>query len=168
MTSTGLGHYVVVVLRVGESKASDINLVLQRGPRTAGKTQFPTCSILPNEEHVDVDVRELLEEAGLTLTLDDLTLLSDAPVRVSLPEGQRQLVYVFSAFVTVPYVTTNLRTPPKLEQVVTPQATTNSDGSYVVPATIDFDGFSLTPAKHGLLPVLKRMFEFLHFGYVTQ
>jgi 8-oxo-dGTP pyrophosphatase MutT (NUDIX family) len=52
-------------------------------------------SILPNEESVDADVRKLLEETGLTLTLDDLTLLSDAPVRVALPEGQRKLVYVF-------------------------------------------------------------------------
>jgi hypothetical protein len=38
----------------------------------------------------------------------DLTVLSDAPVRVGLPEGQRQLVYVFSASVLVPCVTTHL------------------------------------------------------------
>jgi 8-oxo-dGTP pyrophosphatase MutT (NUDIX family) len=66
---------------------------------------------LPNEEGVDVVVRELFEEIGLTLSLDDLTLLSDAPVRVALHEGQCKLVYVHSASVPIPYVTTNLRTP---------------------------------------------------------
>jgi 8-oxo-dGTP pyrophosphatase MutT (NUDIX family) len=71
---------------------SDIKLVLQREHRTC-KTWFPSGSIVPNEEHVDVVVRELHEETGLTLTL--LTMLSDAPVRVTLFEGQRKLVYVF-------------------------------------------------------------------------
>jgi 8-oxo-dGTP pyrophosphatase MutT (NUDIX family) len=78
MASVGLGHYVVVVLHVGGSKASDIKLVLQREPRT-GKTWFLAGSILPIEELVDVDIRELLEETGLALTLGDLTMLSDAP-----------------------------------------------------------------------------------------
>jgi 8-oxo-dGTP pyrophosphatase MutT (NUDIX family) len=167
MAFVGLGHYVVVVLNVGGSKASDIKLVLWQEPRT-NKIWFLANSILPNEERVDVVVRELLEETGLSLTYDDLTLLSDAPVRIALPEGQRRLVNVFSAYVPVPYVTSNLRTPAKLEQVVTTQSTINSDGSYVVPATIEIDGLSLTPAKHGLLPSLKRRFELLQFGYVTQ
>jgi hypothetical protein len=74
--------------------------------------------------------------------------LSDAPVRVALPEGQRRLVYVFSASIPIPYVTAHLRTPPaQLEQGVPAQSTINPDGSYVVPATIDIDGLSLTPAK---------------------
>jgi 8-oxo-dGTP pyrophosphatase MutT (NUDIX family) len=54
----GPDHYVVVVLHVGGSKASDIKLVLQRKPRI-GKTWFPTGSIMPSEEHVDAAVREL-------------------------------------------------------------------------------------------------------------
>jgi hypothetical protein len=65
-------------------------------------------------------------------------------------------------------VRANLRTRAKLEHVVTAQSTNNPDGSYVVPTTIDIDGLSLTPAKHGLLPTLKRKLELLHFGYVTQ
>jgi ADP-ribose pyrophosphatase YjhB (NUDIX family) len=105
---------------------------------------------LSNEELVDVNVRELLEETGLALTAYDLTLLSNAPVRVALTEGQRELVYVFSAFVLVPYEKANLRTPAKLEHVVTAESTINSDGSHVVPATIDIDGPFLTPAKHGV------------------
>jgi ADP-ribose pyrophosphatase YjhB (NUDIX family) len=75
---------------------------------------------LSNEEHVDDVVRELLEKTGLTLTFHDLTMLSDALVRVALPEGHRQLVYVFSASVPVPYVTSYLRTLAKLEHVVLP------------------------------------------------
>jgi 8-oxo-dGTP pyrophosphatase MutT (NUDIX family) len=70
MASNGPGNYVVVVLLVEGSKASHVKLVVQREPRT-GKTWFPTASILPYEEHVDAAVRELFEEIGLTLTVDD-------------------------------------------------------------------------------------------------
>jgi 8-oxo-dGTP pyrophosphatase MutT (NUDIX family) len=148
------GRYVVVVLHVGGTKLSDIKLVLQREPRS-GKTWFLAGSVSANEETVDVAVRELHEENGLILALDDLTLLSDAPVRVALPIGQ-QLVYVYTASVPVPYVTTHLRTLALLEQVVTAQSTIDPDGSYIVPETIDIGGLSFTPAKTGLLPAVKQ------------
>jgi 8-oxo-dGTP pyrophosphatase MutT (NUDIX family) len=166
MASIGPGRYLVVVLHVGGTKLSDVKLVLQREPRT-GKTCFPVGSVTTNEEPVDVAVRELHEETGLILTPVDLTLLSDALVRVALREGQ-QLVYVYSAFVPVPYVTTHLRTPSLLEQAVTAQSTINLDGSYVVPETLDIGGLNLTPAKTGLLCAMKHKSELLHFGYVTQ
>jgi hypothetical protein len=53
-----LGHdnYVMVILRVGGSKASCIKLVLYREPRI-GKTWFPLGSILPSEAPVDAAVR---------------------------------------------------------------------------------------------------------------
>jgi hypothetical protein len=80
------------------------------------------------------------------LTPDDLTLLSDAPIRVALPEGQ-QNVYVYSAYVPVSFATSHLRTPTQLEQAVTTaQSTINPDGSYVVPETTDIGGLNLTPA----------------------
>jgi ADP-ribose pyrophosphatase YjhB (NUDIX family) len=144
MASVGPGRYVVVVLHVGGTKLSNIKLVLQREPRT-GKTWFPAGSFTANEEHVDAAVRELRDETGLILTADDLMLLSDAHVRVALPAGQH-LVYVYSAFVPVPYVTSHLRTLAQLEQVVTAQSTINPDGSYVVPETLDIGGLNLTPA----------------------
>jgi 8-oxo-dGTP pyrophosphatase MutT (NUDIX family) len=84
MAFVGPGRYVVVVLHVGETKLSDVKLVLQREPRT-GKTWFPTGSVTANEEPADAAVRELREETGLILTPHDLTLLSDALVRVALP-----------------------------------------------------------------------------------
>jgi hypothetical protein len=66
-------------------------------------------------------------------------------------------------------VTASLRKHAKLEHVVITQSTINLDGSYVVPATIDISyGLFLTPAKHGLLSALKRKYELLLFGYVTQ
>jgi ADP-ribose pyrophosphatase YjhB (NUDIX family) len=74
--------------------------------------------VTANEELVDVTVRELHEETCLILTPDDLTLLSDAHVRVALLVGQH-LVYVYSASVPLPYVTTHLRTHAQLEQAVT-------------------------------------------------
>jgi hypothetical protein len=77
-------------------------------------------------------------------------------------------VYVFSASVQVPYVTTHLRTPPQLEQAMTTQSSINHDGFYVLPETIDIDGLLLTAARQRLLPALKRKHELLHFGYVTQ
>jgi DNA-binding IclR family transcriptional regulator len=95
---------------------------------------------LPNEEHVDSVVRLLREEIGSIMTHDDLTRLSDATVRVAISEGQ-QLVYVYWASVPVSYVTTHLRTPAQLEQIVTAQSTINHDVSNVVPETIDIDGF---------------------------
>jgi 8-oxo-dGTP pyrophosphatase MutT (NUDIX family) len=116
MASVGPGRYVVVVLHVGGTKVSDVKLVLQREPRSC-KTWFPARYVTANEEHVDAAVRELHEETGLILTPDDLTLLSDALIRVALHVGQ-QLVYVYSALCHVPYVTTHLRSHAQLEQVV--------------------------------------------------
>jgi ADP-ribose pyrophosphatase YjhB (NUDIX family) len=157
---------VVVVLHVGGTKLSDVKLVLQREPRT-GKTWFPARLVTANEEPLDAAVRELHEETGLIPTPDDLTLFSDAHVRVALPDGQ-QLVYVYSAYVHVPYVTTHMRTLAQLEQDVTAQSTINPDGSYVVPETLDIGGVNLTPAKTELLPAMKHKSELLYFGYLTQ
>jgi 8-oxo-dGTP pyrophosphatase MutT (NUDIX family) len=166
MASLGPGHYVVVVIHVGGTKLSNVKLVLQREPRT-GKTWFPLGYVAANEEPVDAAVRELHEKTGITLTPDDFTLLSDVHVRVALPEGQHN-VYVYSASVPVSFATSQLRTPAQLEQVVTALSTINSDGSYVVPETIDIGGLNLTPAQTGLLPAVKRKSDLLHFGYVTQ
>jgi 8-oxo-dGTP pyrophosphatase MutT (NUDIX family) len=94
MASVGPGHYVVVVLHIGGSKASDIKPVLQREPRTR-KTWFHAGSILPNEEHVDVVARELLEETGLTLTHNDLTRLSVLRFASRYPKGN---VSLFTSF----------------------------------------------------------------------
>jgi 8-oxo-dGTP pyrophosphatase MutT (NUDIX family) len=73
VASLGPSHYVVVVLHVGGSKASDIKLALQREPRF-GKTWFANGSIVPNEELIDAVVRELHEETGFVSTLDDFTM----------------------------------------------------------------------------------------------
>jgi hypothetical protein len=72
------------------------------------------------------------------------------------------------AFIPVSFVAANIRTHAKLVQVVSAQSTINYDGTYVVPATIDIDGMSLTPTKTRLLPPIIRKFELLHFGYVAQ
>jgi 8-oxo-dGTP pyrophosphatase MutT (NUDIX family) len=118
MAFVGPGNYVVVVLYVGGSRAFYIKLILQCEPRT-DKTWFPAGSSLPNEEHVDAAVRELLYETGLTLTPGNFTMLSDNPARVSLLEGKHQLVCVFSAYVLVPYLKANLRTIAKVVEDVT-------------------------------------------------
>jgi ADP-ribose pyrophosphatase YjhB (NUDIX family) len=154
MAFVGHGCYVVVVHHVGRTKLSDIKLMLQREPRSGGKTWFPVGSVTANGEPVDAAVRELHEETCLILTPDDLMMLCDAPVRVALPVGQ-QLVYVYTAYVPVPCVTTHLRTPAQLEQVVAAQSTFNPGSSYFVPETIDIEGLNLPPSKTGLLLAMK-------------
>jgi hypothetical protein len=92
-------------------------------------------------------------------------MLSNNPVRVPLPEGKRNLVYVFSAFVPVPYVTTNLRTPTIVDHVVRAWSTINHDSTYVVVESINIGGLSLTPSKTSSLYAAQFKFESLHlFG----
>jgi hypothetical protein len=168
MASLGHSNYVVILLTIGGSKAYDIKLVLEREPRI-GETWLLIGPILPNEEPIDVVVHELHEETSLTLTLDDLTLLSNNPVRVSLPEAKYQIVYVFSLSAPVPFISANIRSHAKLMQdVTTTQWTINPYGNYIVQATIDIDGVSLTPTRAGRLPCVIRRFELLHFGYEAQ
>jgi 8-oxo-dGTP pyrophosphatase MutT (NUDIX family) len=167
MASVGLGNYVVVVLLVGGSKAFGTKLVLQREPRTR-KAWFHAGSFLPNEELLDVAVRELFEEIGLTLTVDDFTLLSNNHVQVPLHDGKRHLVGVFSAHAPEPYVPANLRTLAKVEQDVRAPSTISPDGTYALLESIDVGGLSLTPSKDGLLPAPQRKFKLLRFGFVAQ
>jgi hypothetical protein len=84
MTFVGSSSYGVVVLPVGGSKVYGVKLVLQREPNTC-KTWFITYSILPDKEHVDAAVRELFVESGLTLIVDDFTMLSNKQAQVPLP-----------------------------------------------------------------------------------
>jgi ADP-ribose pyrophosphatase YjhB (NUDIX family) len=141
----------VVVQPVGGLKPPDIKLVFQREPY-GGKTWFPADSILPNEAHVDATVRELFEEFGLTLAVDDLTLLSGNHARVPLPAAQHQLVHVvLVASILVMYVITKLRTPTKVVQYISAHSTNHSYGTYTVPSTIDIDGLSLKPSKISLV-----------------
>jgi 8-oxo-dGTP pyrophosphatase MutT (NUDIX family) len=124
---------------------------------------------LPNEEHVDAAIREMFEETGLTLTPDDLSMLSNNPVRMSLLEGKHQLVCVYSASHPVLYVIANLRTHAKVEQaLIAHYLAINHDGTSVVPKSNDIDGFPLTPTKIGSLPAIIRKLELLHFAYLAQ
>jgi hypothetical protein len=167
MTSLGPGNYVVIVLLVGGSKASDFKLVLQREPRTS-KTWCLADLILPNEAPVDDAVREWFEITDLTMTIDYLTRLNGNHIRVSLPDGQHLPVYVFLSTALVPYVTSNLRTPAKVEHALTTHSTVHLDGSCVVLTIVDIDGLSLTPSKIGLVGETQRKFELLRFGYVAR
>jgi ADP-ribose pyrophosphatase YjhB (NUDIX family) len=70
---------------------------------------------LPNEEPIDAAVRKLFEEIGLTLTVDNLTVLSNNLVRSPFPTSKHMLVYLFVASFQVPYVSANLRTLAKVK-----------------------------------------------------
>jgi ADP-ribose pyrophosphatase YjhB (NUDIX family) len=71
---------------------------------------------LPNEEDISACVRELCEETGLTLIVNDLTMLSGRDVREQLPDCKTLHIYVYAVFVHVPYVIANLRTQIKVER----------------------------------------------------
>jgi ADP-ribose pyrophosphatase YjhB (NUDIX family) len=142
--------------------------VLQREHRTS-KTWFLAGSNLLNEEHVDAAIRELFEESGLSLTVEDLTRLSGDHARVSLPSRQYELVHVFSAYVHVMYAFANLRTRTKvIVHAVIAKSIAHLSGTYVVLAIVDIDGLSLTPSKTWLVREAQRKYKLLHFGYVPQ
>jgi hypothetical protein len=104
----------------------------------------------------------------MTLTVDDLTLLSGNLVGVPLHASEHQFVHVFSASVHVPYVTAKLRTPTKVEQDVTALSIVHYDDAYTVPSIVDIDGLSLTPSKIGLAMETECQHELLHFGHVAE
>jgi hypothetical protein len=149
MASLGIGNYVVVVQRVGGSTASCIKLVLQREPRTC-KTWFTVCSIclaksLSTRPFTNC-LRKIASPCPSTILRCGVAIMFECP---SLHARKSHLIYVFLAFVHVPYVISNLRTPAKVEHAVT-------DGSFVVSTTIDIDGLSLTPSKIGLAKEAQR------------
>jgi hypothetical protein len=103
------------------------------------------------------------------LTVDDRTLLSNHRVRLPLSKEKRQRVNVFSAYVVAfPFVTSNLRTPAKVEQAVRAHWTIRPNGTYIFRESIDIVGLSLTPSKTGVLHAAQRKFELLYFGFVAQ
>jgi hypothetical protein len=61
-----------------------------------------------------------------------------------------------------------MRTLAIVEQAATVLSTIHLDGTYVVQATTDIDGLSLTPSNIGLVKETQRKYELLHFGYVGQ
>jgi ADP-ribose pyrophosphatase YjhB (NUDIX family) len=77
---------------------------------------------MPNEEHVDAAIRKLFEETGMALTVDDLTRVSDAVIRVPLHECKCKLVYEYAASVHVPYMKANHSAPINVEQAAISQS----------------------------------------------
>jgi 8-oxo-dGTP pyrophosphatase MutT (NUDIX family) len=126
-------------------------MLQEREPRS-GKLLLLAGIILPNEKLADAAVSELFEEAGLPMTVDDLTLFNGgAHVRLSLHGDKLSQMYVYSAFVHVPYANANLRTLAKVEEVVISQSIIHHDGYYVVQTTVDIDGYTMTPTITDLL-----------------
>jgi hypothetical protein len=141
-----LVKYVVVVVHVYSPNASDIIHVLQREPKS-GKAWVLVGIVFPSEEHIHAAVCELFEQTIIIImTADDLTLLSGKVACAPLPDSKTPHVNVYDAFVPVPNVTINLRTPVKVEHVVLSQSTSQLDGSYVVPASIAIESFIVTPS----------------------
>jgi hypothetical protein len=141
MASVGPGNYVVVALHVGGAKASDMKSGVTT--RTSFRYLMVSCRYRFAQRKTcrrGRSHRELLEEIGLTLTVENLTLLTDVAFRVPLPDVKLQHVYVYSTSVHIPYLNANRRTLAKVKHVVIAQSTVHRDDSYVVLTTIDIDG----------------------------
>jgi hypothetical protein len=87
----------------------------------------------------------------MTFTIDDFTMLSGNFVCVPLPDSKTQHVYLFAPYVHVPYVTVDLRTQYKVEQIVLPQSTAQHYACYVVHATNALDGLITTHIAIGIV-----------------
>jgi hypothetical protein len=58
---------------------------------------------------------DLIEETGLTMNVDDLTMLSGVVVGIPSYQGKQELDYVYLASAHVPYVYVSIRTLAKVE-----------------------------------------------------
>jgi hypothetical protein len=67
-------------------------------------------------------------------------MLRGKVARVPLPDGNTQYIYACVAYVRLPYVTSNLRTPSNVERVVLLESIMLSHVSYIVPTLIAMDG----------------------------
>jgi hypothetical protein len=83
MASLKLGNYVVILVLVGSASAGDVQFVMQCDAKS-GEVWFLTCRILPNETHVVAAARVLLRETGLQFSRDDLQLVRDEVVSITL------------------------------------------------------------------------------------
>jgi hypothetical protein len=57
-------------------------------------------------------------KTGLTITVDDITILSDRAIPVALPDSMTQHIYAYIGYLPAPYVTIKLRTSTKIEQAI--------------------------------------------------
>jgi hypothetical protein len=88
MASLGPDNYVVILVSVGSALGGDIQFDLQRQARS-GKVWFPVRGKLPNETHVAAECRVLLPITGLSFSSDDLQLVRDEVVSITLSDGTK-------------------------------------------------------------------------------
>jgi hypothetical protein len=101
------------------------------------------------------------------MAVDGLTMLCGKVISVPLTDNKKQHVYVYVAYVPVPYVTVNLRTPFEVEQVVLSQSIVKPYGVYVVLVSIAIDGLNLTHYIIGAAKATHPKHELIHFGLMA-
>jgi hypothetical protein len=81
---------------IGSASTCDVQFVMQREAQSAGKVLWlPAGEILPNETHVASPTPVLLHETGLLFSSDNLQLVRDEEVLVTLADGKSN-TYRFS------------------------------------------------------------------------
>jgi hypothetical protein len=117
--SVGIGNYVVVVLHVGNLNASDMKFASQREPPV---NRYSLIHFLSVNSCLMRSMSTLpfvnCSKTCLTITVDDITILSGRAIPVALPDSETQHLYVYIVYLPAPCVTTKLRKSTKIEQAV--------------------------------------------------
>jgi hypothetical protein len=90
------------------------------------KMRLPAGGISPSETHVVAAARVLLREIGVVFSSDDLQLVRDEGVSITLSDGKKQRVLVFSASSPSHFLASNLRTAAKIEAGAVEKAVPNA------------------------------------------
>jgi hypothetical protein len=88
MASLGQSKNKVILAHVGSAWACDVQFILQREAQS-GKVWLPARGVFLEETHVVTTARVLLHEAALPLSSDDLKLVRDEVLSITLSDVWR-------------------------------------------------------------------------------
>jgi hypothetical protein len=155
----------VILVSVGSASTSEAQCVLQREAQS-GKMWFYFGGISPNETHVVAVVVVLLREIGLPFSSDDLQLVRDKIASVTLSDGKKQNVSVFSASTPPHFIVTHFRNASKIEASIDNVPTQLAKG-YVDYAFFTISRQYLTPTQNGNVRYSKPSHKRIHLGIVA-
>jgi hypothetical protein len=136
MASMESRSYVVILFFVGSVSTCHAQFAMQREAQF-GTVLFPTDRILPNERHVAA--QGLSRETNMPFSSDDLHLVRDEVVWITLTGGKKHHISVFSASTPSQVIVSDLHTAAKIEKSIDTVATQLAD-RYVVRAFVSISG----------------------------
>jgi hypothetical protein len=101
----------------------------------------------------------LLCETGLPFSSDDLQLVRDEVVSITVSNGTKKHISVFAASPPSNFIASHLRTATKIEATIDTVATQLAD-SCVVLSTITIGGLTLTPTRFVTSSIASRLMSY--------